>query len=204
VEDEMQFIVIDGLDASGKTTQAYRLLRFLRNQGRTVCLRVHPSDDNILGVRAKRFLRASGRNAHFAAGIFYMLDVLYSILQYSWRKYDYIIFVRYLMGTAYLPTPTDKLAYYYFATFVPKSKRMFFIDIKPEVAYKRIMKRTHNAIEMFEKPDSLRNTRRKSLELASLGKWIIVDGGRPAGEIELTIRNFLNLSDFSEANKLST
>jgi thymidylate kinase len=107
------------------------------------------------------------------------------------------------MGTAYLPTPTDKLAYRYFAAFVPKSDIMFFIDIKPEEAYKRIMNRTHKAIEMFEKPDSLRKVRQKGLALASLGKWIIVDGGRSAPEVELTIRSFLNFSDFSRENKAS-
>lgn len=122
-----------------------------------------------------------------------MLDVLYSILQYSWRDYDYIIFVRYLLGTAYLPSPMDKVAYHLFATIVPKPEKLYFIDIKPEVAYERIIKRANNAFEMFEKPEALQKIRRKGLELASLGKWLIIDGQKPANEVELMIRNLLEI-----------
>ena len=123
-----------------------------------------------------------------------MLDVLYSILKYSWRHYDYIIFVRYLLGTAYLPSPTDKVAYHFFTTIVPKPEKIFFIDIKPEMAYERIMKREDKVLEMFEKPEALQKIRRKGLELASLGKWLIIDGEKPANDIELIIRNSLKLS----------
>lgn len=121
-----------------------------------------------------------------------MLDVLNSVFLFNWRRYDYVIFVRYLMGTAYLPSPIDKLAYHFFAAIVPKSERMFFLDIKPDVAYRRIVRRVHHSVEMFEKPDALEKIRGKGLALALLGKWVIVDGGMPAAEVELRIRNSLN------------
>ncbi len=69
------FIIIDGLDGSGKSTQAMRLLRFLRNNGKTVFLRIHPSNDNFFGKNAKKFLYSEGINAHFVSAIFYMLYV---------------------------------------------------------------------------------------------------------------------------------
>ncbi|MCW4047000.1 MAG: thymidylate kinase [Candidatus Bathyarchaeota archaeon] len=188
---KIQFIVIDGLDASGKTTQARRLVKFLQNQGKAVCLRVHPSDDNFLGANAKRFLQASGSSAHFASALFYMLDVLHSIVKYRWRDYDYIIFVRYLMGTAYLPSPMDKIAYCFFSALVPKPEKMLFIDIKPEDAYKRIVKRTRDTIEMFENPEALAKVREKGIALTTLGKWLVIDGSRPQLEVELLIRNLL-------------
>jgi len=190
---EITFVVIDGLDASGKTTQAYCLTRFLESQGKTFCLRIHPSGDTFFGASAKHFLQAKGTSAHFTSALFYMFDVLYSILKYSWRDYDYIIFVRYLLGTAYLPSPMDKVAYYFFATIVPKPEKIFFIDIKPEIAYERISKRADKALEMFEKPEALQKIRRKGLELASLGKWLIIDGEKPANDVELIIRNSLKL-----------
>jgi len=120
-----------------------------------------------------------------------MLDVLYSVLQYSWRDYDYIIFVRYLLGTAYLPSPIDKVAYHFFAIIVPKPEKLFFIDIKPEIAYERSSKRADKALELFEKPEALKKIRRKGLQLASLGKWLIVDGGKPVKDVESIIRNLL-------------
>ena len=95
------------------------------------------------------------------------------------------------MGTAYLPSPLNKVAYHFFATIVPKPDKLFFIDIKPELAYKRISKRKNEELEMFEKPEALHRIRRKGLGLASLGKWLIIDGGKPANEVELIIRNSL-------------
>ncbi len=184
------FIVIDGLDASGKTTQAYRLTSFLRSQGRSVCLRVHPSDDNFCGIYAKRFLQAKGKNAHFASALFYMLDVINSILQYSWRNEDYIVFVRYLLGTMYLPPPLDKIAYHFFCILVPKPKATFFIDVQPSVAYSRIISRTDRS-EMFEEPEKLLKIRKKGLRLALLARWYVIDGSKPEAEVESKIRHLL-------------
>ena len=144
-----------------------------------------------MGMQAKRFLRTKGKNAHFASALFYMLDVIHSILRYSWRSEDYIIFVRYLLGTAYLPSPMDKIAYHFFTTLVPKPEITVFIDIKPEVAYNRITKRIRDAREMFEGPEALLKIRQKGLTLASLGKWQIVDGGRHPTEVEMSVRNFV-------------
>ncbi|MCX8151325.1 MAG: thymidylate kinase [Candidatus Bathyarchaeota archaeon] len=184
---------MDGLDASGKTTQALRLTSFLQSQGKTFCLRVHPAKDNFFGSHAQKFLQANGKSAHFASALFYMFDVLYSVLKYSWRNYDYVIFVRYLLGTAYLPSPLYKIAYHFFATIVPKPEKLFFIDVKPEVAYERITKRTEATVEMFEKPKALQKIRRRGLEIATIGKWLIVDGEKPEDDVELTIRHSLGL-----------
>ncbi|MEM2893983.1 MAG: thymidylate kinase [Candidatus Bathyarchaeia archaeon] len=184
------FIVIDGLDASGKSTQALMLCRFLESRGKKILLRIHPSNDNPLGLRAQRFLYARGKNAHFAAALFYMLDVIRSILLFSWRRYDYIIFVRYLMGAAYLPAPLYRLAYHFFALTVPTSEFMFFLDVKPEEAYRRIIK-TRRRLEMFESPEELREVRLKALYLALIDKWIIIDANKPIETIELEIRKKL-------------
>jgi dTMP kinase len=176
-------VIIDGLDASGKSTQGFRLSKNLKKKKRTVFLRIHPSDDNFFGIKAHQFLYQSGRSAHFASAIFYMLDVVRSVLIYSWRKYDYIIFVRYLMGTAYLPTPLHRLAYHFFASTVPTSEFMFFLDVPPEEAERRIHQ-TRKNFEMFENLDQLRGIRKKALVLASLGKWRIVNAEKPAEEVE--------------------
>jgi dTMP kinase len=174
------------LDASGKSTQAIKLSRFLKSRGKTVYLRFHPSTDNFFGFKAKRFLFMKGKSAHFAAATFYMLDVIRSLLLFSWRKYDYMIFVRYLMGTAYLPAPLYRIAYHFFASIVPTSNLMFFLDVQPEEAYRRIVK-ARKSLEMFEQLEELKRTRQKALLLASLGKWTILDANKPVNEIERAI-----------------
>lgn len=188
--EQLVFIVIDGLDASGKSTQALRLYYFLRDQGKTVFLRSHPSDDNFFGVKAKRSLYARGKGAHFAASLFYMLDVIRSVLLYSWRRYDYMIFVRYLMGTAYLPSPLHRFAYHLFASIVPTSDFMFFLDTSPEEAYRRIQE-MRDRREMFESMEELKRTRCKALSLALMGNWIIVNGNKPIDDVEKEIKKSL-------------
>jgi len=163
------------------------LSSFLRQSGRTVLLRIHPSDDSYFGVKAKHFLYLRGKRAHFAAAFFYMLDVLRSILSYSWQRYDYIVFVRYLMGTAYLPSPLHKIAYHFFASIVPTSNFMFFLDVEPEEAHRRI-RLTRERLEMFESPNELEQIRRQALSLAFAGSWKVVDANKPIAEVEGKIR----------------
>lgn len=186
----MVFVVIDGLDASGKNTQASELGNFLRNQGKTIYLRFHPSTDNIFGIRAKQFLYSKGHGAHLAAALFYMVDVIRSIMLYSWRRFDYVVFVRYLMGTAYLPNPLDVIAYQLFAAIVPTSNHMFFLDVNPVEADRRL-RVTREKLEMFENLHELEQTRQKAIRLASIGRWTIIDANRPIEHVQEVIRKSL-------------
>lgn len=179
--------MIDGLDASGKSTQAKLLSSFLKKSGRTVFLRRHPSNDNFFGVRAKHFLQQKGKSAHFNAALFYMCDVIRSIIIYSWRRFDCVIFVRYLMGTAYLPKPLDRVLYRFFATVVPTSSFMFFLDVSPAEAYKRVSVRGEE-LEMFESLEELEKIRQKALALALEDDWMVVDANRTMNKIQEEIR----------------
>lgn len=182
----MALVIIDGLDASGKSTQAIALCKTLRKHGKTVLLRFHPSNDNVFGVKARQFLYLKGKNAHFASAFFYMIDVIRSILLYSWQNYDCTIFVRYLMGTAYLPSPAHIIAYRFFALVVPTSSFMFFLDVHPEEADQRI-RQTRRRLEMFENLSELKKTRRKALSLALMDKWRIIDGNTSIAEVQKEI-----------------
>jgi dTMP kinase len=182
--------VIDGLDASGKSTQALRLEKTLRKHAKTVFLRIHPSNDNFFGIEARHYLYQRGKGAHFASAIFYMFDVVRSIMLFSWQKYDFVIFVRYLMGTAYLPSPIHRIAYQFFASLVPKSDYMFFLDVPSEEADKRI-RRTRKQTEMFETPEELKKTRLKALNLALTAKWRIIDAEQTISEVEKDIETVL-------------
>jgi len=97
------------------------------------------------------------------------------------------------MGTAYLPSPIDIITYDFFYATVPTSEYMFFLDVFPEEADRRI-RQTRNRTEMFENLEELKRIRRKALYLASTSKWRIIDANRSPKEVEKEIENVLKLS----------
>jgi len=175
-------VVIDGLDASGKSTQAEMLAEHLRKSGKTCVLRTHPSEDNFFGVKGREYLFIEGKKAHIAASLFYLADVIRSITLYAWRRVDYVIFVRYLMGTAYLPAPAHKLAYNFFTRIVPTKGSLIYLNVSPAEAFRRVVNNRVKT-ERFETIDELSKMADKALDLVSDGKWTIVDGDRPISEI---------------------
>jgi len=94
------------------------------------------------------------------------------------------------MGTAYLPSPLHRIAYHFFAFTVPKSNFMFFLDVNPEEASKRIQKARRKR-EMFENVEKLRQVRVKALSLAFTDRWKIINANKPEKEVEAEIRKFL-------------
>jgi len=189
----MVLIVIDGLDAAGKNTQAEMLAKRIQLIGKTYLIRSHPNSDNPLGHRARNYLYIKGRKAHIAASLFYLADVYLSIFQYSWRHVDYVIFVRYLLGTAYLPSPLHKIAYRFFSCLVPNPKNMIYLNVSPNVAESRL-KKNRNHRERFETFQELKKVSHKAWDLVSTGGWIIIDGDRSPNEIHEEIISIIKLA----------
>ena len=186
------FIVIDGLDGSGMSTQAEMLCDHIESLGMSYVIRSHPSDDIYLGRKGRVYLLREGSWARILASAFYMLDVFRSVLYYGWSKVDYVVFVRYLMGTAYLPSPLHRGAYMVFKITMPDGDHMFFIDVTPEEAHRRI-EENRDEKEMFESLERLTKVRGRVLELARRKEWTVIDGDLPLDEIQLEIRGYLGL-----------
>jgi len=184
------FIVIDGIDASGKTTQTRVLEESLERRGFKVLYRIHPSDDNFFGLKTRYYLEKRGRAAHLGAAFYYMLDVLRSTLLYGWRKGIVKIFTRYLMGAAYLPKFLYEPAYLFFATALPTSNLMFILDVTPAEAIRRLKDRGKKP-EMFERFEDLEEMRARIVGLARKYSWKIIDAEKPILEIHEEIMSFL-------------
>jgi dTMP kinase len=194
----MRYIIIDGLDGSGKDTQANLIREKYISNGERVVLRTHPSDDNAYGIKAKKALLGNGKINHIQASVYYALDVIRSVRLYR-KKGDTVIMVRYLMGVAYLPFPIAKLLYAFFSFVLPTSNYMFFLDVEPEELLKRLLKR--NEHEMFENLNDLVKVRGKALELAKT--WHIINTGNSIEQTELEINKILDSLDCDDSrNKL--
>jgi dTMP kinase len=188
----MRWVVVDGIDGSGKSTLASWVKERYEVKGEKVLIRVHPSPSWI-GRRARKALEGQGKAMHIIATVYFILDVLDSLrrLRRDSKSFDTIVYVRYLMATAYLPARLAPMGYDFFAKLLPIPKRLVLVDVNPTVAHSRITERQHNQ-EMFEDVDSLERTRQKVLMLARRGDWRIVDN---SGTEEHTRRQLLQALD---------
>jgi len=186
----MRFIVVDGMDGAGKDTHAWMIKKRYEERGETVIIRSHPAMDTRYGRRAKKALLGKGKINHIRAAIYYALDVIHSIKKY-YGKADNLIVVRYLVGVAYLPYPLAKILYKFFTLFLPTSPYMFFLDVKPEEALRRINGRRER--EMFENVEELRKVRKKALKLVK--NWHIIDTHRSIEDVQRRIDDILDRLD---------
>ena len=157
-----KFIVIDGLDGSGKDTQVNLLAEMYEKQGKNVVVRSHPCNDNRYGKKSKQALLKTGKYNHIKATVYFGLDAIRSVVKYSHDDdIDVLIFSRYILAVMYLPNGINTLVYKLVAFILPTSDYMFFLDVTPEESLRRIGNRDEET-EMFENIDSLRENREKS------------------------------------------
>lgn len=171
-----KFIVIDGLDGSGKDTQVNLLAEMYEKQGKNVIVRSHPCNDNKFGRRSKQALLKEGKLNHILATLNFGLDAIRSVHMYYYRRdCDVLIFSRYILAVMYLPNGINTLVYKIVAFILPTSDLMFFLDITPEESLRRIGSR-HEETEMFENIDALRESREKSQKFTYNWNVIPADG----------------------------
>ena len=167
-----KFIVIDGLDGSGKDTQVNMLAKAYSERGRSVTVRSHPCNDNKFGRKSKQALLKTGKWNHIKATIYFGLDAVRSVHMYCYnRDTDVVIFSRYILAVMYLPNVVNTIVYKIVAFILPTSDCMFFLDITPEESLRRIGSR-HEQTEMFENIDSLRENRQRSTKFTY--NWNVV------------------------------
>lgn len=148
----------------------------------------HPSGRRF-GRISKASLQSSGRVARFWATFFFIADVLVSVKGLR-NQEGTVIFVRYLMGAAYLPKSLAPYGYKLFRNLLPFPDVALFIDIEPKVAIRRIEERDHKR-EMFETEEKLTEVREVAKSLLS-SEWIVIDnsidGEEPFREVETVLR----------------
>jgi len=172
-EARMRWIVIDGIDGSGKSTVARWMEEHYRERGERVLVQVHPSERR-LGRLARRCLQGEERLMYPLASLFFLADLLVSLslLRRRSRDHDVVIFVRYLMAAAYLPGRLAGIGYAVLSRTLPAPSRLLLVDVDPATALQRIATRRDEE-EMFENLSAL--TRVRAVTLALSEGWTVLD-----------------------------
>lgn len=195
----IRWIIVDGIDGSGKSTIARLMKDHYEEKGDEVYFVAHPSE-RLLGKISRKALLGRGSVLKLVATIFFILDVLTSVrlLKAIERRYQTAIFVRYLMGTAYLPEKLAPKGYLFFKKLLPLPDRLLLVDIDPKVAMGRIAERDDH-LEMFEDLDNLEKIRRKVLLLAG-DDWEVVDNSGPKEGTRMRVMEVINRWDHHSKN----
>ena len=169
-----KFIVIDGLDGSGKDTQVNLIAEMYRNKGRNVTIRSHPCCDNKYGRKSKQALLKEGKINHIKATIYFGLDAIRSVRMYCKSKdTDVVIFSRYILAVMYLPNVVNTIVYKLVSFVLPTSDCMFFLDVSPEESLRRMESRGDDK-EMFENIEDLTKNRQRSQKFTY--NWNVIPG----------------------------
>ena len=151
----------------------------------------HPTEHRFVGRVADKFLHMEGGKFwEILAAIFYIMDVVASLfyVRRHDRMYDDIIFIRYSLAVAYVPTFMVPMTYRIVESVLPVPDIKIYVDISPDVAFERIKSRGES-LELFETPDRLSKTRGKIM-LISEG-WNIVDNSGSEVNLEEQIVDVL-------------
>ena len=185
-----RFIAIDGLDGSGKDTQARKIKEKYEKEG-TVIIRSHPTSDNFFGRHSKSALEKKGKLNKVIATLCYGGDAIRSVIKY-YGKYDTVIFVRYTLAVSYLSKSISVPVYKLVCFLLPVSEYFFYLDVSPKELVKRVKSRNEKE-EMFENYDDFVKVRQKAEPV--LYNWHVIPADDSPDEIFKRIEAILDELD---------
>lgn len=177
-------ICIEGLDASGKTTQARLLTDFLRSRGYKVLHTTEPTTSPIGRLIKERVLRGAVRPPPVVEALLFAADRLQhvrDVIKPALNRGYIVISDRYVYSSlAYQGAAGLSLDWIRgINRFAPKPDLAIYLDVDPETAMKRI-KRERTLMENLEVQRGVRSI---YLKLVESGELVLVDGERNVEEV---------------------
>ena len=190
-----KFIVFEGLDGSGQTTQSYLLRDFLESKGFQVVLTKEPTLESESGKKIKRILQEEIKVSPLKLQELFTQDRkhhLKNLILPSLKKGKIVICDRYLFSSyAYgsINLDLDYLKKLNKDFILPDI--VFFLDVSPEVCIDRIRKRSVN-IELFEKIEILKKVYKNYHKIFKDFKNVyIIEGGKSIEEVFTQIKEII-------------
>jgi dTMP kinase len=186
------FILFEGIDGSGKTTLSKMLFRYFSENGIPAVLDHEPTDGQ-WGNRLRIMLKKNIAEANELLELFIKdrEDDVNRIIRPSLKSGKAVILDRYYFSNAAYQgamgiSPVSIIHENINRNF-PNPDRVYFIDISPELALKRINSR-NNQTEIFEKAEFLKKVREIYLKIAD-ESFVIIDGSKTTKKIMDIIRD---------------
>lgn len=178
------FICLEGIDASGKSTQARWLVRNLRRRGFDAIYTTEPSDGEI-GKFIKRYVLQRKRRipAVVEALLFAVdrIDHVESKIERALESGKIVVSDRYVYSSlAYQGAAGLDVGWIKQVNKMALTPDLaIYIDVPPEVVVKR-MKRRRSVMETLE---TQRRVREVYMQLVREKRLVLIDGNRPAREV---------------------
>lgn len=178
------FFVFEGIDGSGKRTQARLLADHLIKKGRRVVLTEEPTKELFTGYFTRILLRSKDTPDPKTVALMMAADRnehVKKVIEPALRAGEIVISERYFWSSfvyQVLQGVEEGFVHYINRDF-PRPDITILVDVPAEVALERVTARAHGndgLIQQFERLEFLRQVREKYLELAEKEGFIIIDG----------------------------
>lgn len=182
------FICIEGLDASGKTTQAHRLVRNLRQRGFEAVYTTEPSSGEIGRFIRARILQRKKRVPSVVEALLFAVDRIDHVerrIKPALQKGKVVVCDRYMFSSmAYQGAEGLNIEWIeeINGSAIPPDIAIY-LDVPPEVVLKR-MKRKRSVMERLQVQ---RRVREVYMKLVESRRLMPIDGNRPADEVSKDI-----------------
>lgn len=191
-------IVIEGIDGTGKSTQARRLAEALRARGKKVVLSREPTD----GAWGQKIRRSyvEGRMSpadELAAFVEDRREHVAQVVRPALERGEVVVLDRYYYSTiAYQGVRGGDVGAIRAANeaFAPRPDVVLLIDVEPSAAVERIRSARGETPNSFEQVDQLKAVRGVFLQLAAEepDRVRIIDGNRPPDDVFYALMQEVN------------
>lgn len=196
-EKKSLFIVFEGLDGAGTTTQVDLLAGYLRNEKpeQKILITKEPTN-NIIGGLIRGCLTGDWKTTPDGLQLLFAADRahhLSQIMEPALRDHYIVICDRYYLSSiAYGSIDCDQEWIYKINNKFRKPDLTFLIDVTAETAMERMKKIRYN-VELFERKAVLEKVRKNYLDIAQKEKNLhIINGEEIITRVRDDINKFIN------------
>lgn len=192
------FIVFEGLDGSGTTTQAIRLKQHLESVGKKV-VRTEEPTNFVIGKLIREYLQHNQSTSHKALQLLFAADRedhLHRLIRPSLKEGSVVVSDRYFFSSIAFGALGDVKFEWFedlYKTF-EMPDHVFLFKVAPEICVERIHSRGHK-IELFEKLDTLEKVWQNYERISKIYDCVrIIDGTKSIEAIGDEVMKIINES----------